>query len=127
MIKHCPQCNTVTTHNKKYCTNACKQKAYRMRRNVTVKVSVQPEVSKPSRIEYQSVLLLINKIDEFKLHIPDYLDYCYIKKCHPELQNVQDLAVVIFNVIKFEKQTYYENAYMNGLKKFKEELYNNRN
>ena len=52
MIK-CKNCNSVISRNKKYCSNACKQKAYRNRRNVTVKLdSPKFDENIPTVFEY---------------------------------------------------------------------------
>tara|TARA_B100001059_G_scaffold208004_1_gene219939 strand:+ start:645 stop:1016 length:372 start_codon:yes stop_codon:yes gene_type:complete len=87
MIK-CKNCNTVIRRNKKYCSNACKQRAYRMRRNVTVKLdSPKFDENAPTLFEYLIVKELIEK-EYFTYHKLTYLEYEFVKFLHPEIKNM---------------------------------------
>ena len=108
MIK-CKNCNTVISRNKKYCSNACKQRAYRMRRNVTVKLdSTKFDENAPTLFEYLIVKELIEK-EYFSFNRLTYLEYEFARFLYPEIKNM----------ISFKDQLLFikkelENSYINS-------------
>jgi len=96
----CPNCNTVTHGNKTYCSNACKQKAYRMRRNVTAfQNDIELLKKSPQEIEFKSVLAFIEK-ENFSMNKPTYDEYAFIRESHPEIQSVKMLSELIIEIKK---------------------------
>ena len=96
----CPNCNTVTHGNKTYCSNACKQKAYRMRRNVTAfQNDIELLKKSPQEIEFKSVLAFIEK-ENFSMNKPTYDEYAFVRESHPEIQSVKMLSELIIEIKK---------------------------
>jgi hypothetical protein len=96
----CPNCNTVTHGNKTYCSNACKQKAYRMRRNVTAfQNDIELLKKSPQEIEFKSVLAFIEK-ENYSLNKPTYDEYAFVRESHPEIQSVKMLSELIIEIKK---------------------------
>ena len=53
----CPVCKKETSRNRIYCSNACKQRAYRIRRNVTAfQKDIELLKKSPQEIEFNLVL-----------------------------------------------------------------------
>ncbi len=96
----CPNCNTVTHGNKTYCSNACKQKAYRMRRNVTAfQNDIELLKKSPQEIEFKSVLAFIEK-ENYSMNKPTYDEYAFVRESHPEIQSVKMLSELIIEIKK---------------------------
>ena len=96
----CPNCNTVTHGNKTYCSNAYKQKAYRMRRNVTAfQNDIELLKKSPQEIEFKSVLAFIEK-ENFSMNKPTYDEYAFVRESHPEIQSVKMLSELIIEIKK---------------------------
>lgn len=103
MVK-CKNCNTVISRNKKYCSNSCKQKAYRIRRNVTVKLATPKfDENAPTLFEYLIVKELIEKEYFFYKKIT-YLEYEFVRFLNPEIKNMitlKDQIVLIKKEIDY--------------------------
>jgi hypothetical protein len=107
----CKNCNTVISRNKKYCSNACKQKAYRIRRNVTVKLdSPKFDDNAPTLFEYLIVSELIEN-EYFTYHKLTYLEYEFVRFLHPEIKNMISLKDQILFIKKELENSYINSPY----------------
>ena len=96
----CKNCAAVTNGNKTYCSSACKQKAYRMRRNVTAfQNDIELLKKSPQEIEFKSVLAFIEK-ENFSMNKPTYDEYAFVRESHPEIQSVKMLSELIIEIKK---------------------------
>ena len=116
----CKNCNTVTSRNKVYCSNACKQKAYRRRRNVTP--TPQPPIipkNAASTFEYSIVVELIERLHYSHLK-PSYIEYEFVRHYHPDIQKITPFVEQLI-LIKRELNTgYLESPYIIAFKRFLE-------
>ena len=119
MIK-CKNCNTVTQGNKTYCSNACKQKAYRKRRNVTP-IPQPPTIPKNtvSTFEYDIVVELIAK-QHFSYLKPTFLEYAFVRHYHPELQKITPFIDQLVLIKRELNKSYLESPYTIAFKRFLE-------
>ena len=107
----CKNCNTVISRNKKYCSNACKQKAYRMRRNVTVKLATPKfDENAPTLFEYLIVEELIEKEYFFYKKIT-YLEYEFVRFLHPEIKNMISFKDQLLSIKKELENSYINSPY----------------
>jgi|GEM_PF-3568821 len=96
----CKNCAAVTNGNKTYCSSACKQKAYRMRRNVTAfQNDIELLKKSPQEIEFKSVLAFIEK-ENYSWNKPTYDEYAFVRESHPEIQSVKMLSELIIEIKK---------------------------
>ena len=107
----CKNCNSVISRNKKYCSKACKQKAYRMRRNVTVKLT-SPKFDKnaPTLFEYLIVEELIEKEYFFYKKIT-YLEYEFVRFLHPEIKNMMSFKDQLLSIKKELENSFINSPY----------------
>ena len=123
MIK-CKNCNTVISRNKKYCSNACKQKAYRIRRNVTVKLaSPKFDENTPTLFEYLIVKELIEK-EYFTYHKLTYLEYEFVRFLYPEIKNMISLKDQILLIKKELEKIHIDSPYKKAFDQFLESKIN---
>ena len=107
----CKNCNTVISRNKKYCSNACKQKAYRMRRNVTVKLATPKfDENAPTLFEYLIVEELIEKEYFFYKKIT-YLEYEFVRFLNPEIKNMISFKDQLLSIKKELENSYINSPY----------------
>ena len=116
----CPVCKKETPRNRIYCSNACKQRAYRIRRNVTAfQKDLELLKKSPQEIEYNLVLAFIEK-ENHHHNKPTYDEYAFVRESHPEIQSVKLLSELI---IQIKKKLYgypespYRLAFENYLRK----------
>ena len=116
----CPVCKKETPRNRIYCSNACKQRAYRIRRNVTVfQKELELLKKSPKEIEYNYIISYIRK-EILSLDMPTYDEYAFVRESHPEIQSVKMLSELI---IQIKKKLYgypespYRLAFENYLKR----------
>ena len=114
----CKNCNTVTHGNKTYCSNACKQKAYRMRRNVTPK-PIPPVIDKnaPTEFEYALVIGIIEQ-NHYLYSKPSYLEYAFLRHFHPSLKKLIPFAEQLLMIKKELDKSYLESPYKTAFKRF---------
>ena len=117
MIK-CKNCNTVTHGNKTYCSNSCKQKAYRMRRNVTA-ITVSPafDENAPSEFEYDIIIAIIEK-EYYNYLKPTYLEYTFVRFYHPEIKKFKPFIKQLILIKKELDKSYLESPYKTAFKRF---------
>ncbi|MDB4161778.1 hypothetical protein N9772_05375 [Bacteroidia bacterium] len=116
----CPVCKKETPRNRIYCSNACKQRAYRIRRNVTAfQKDLELLKKSPKEIEYNYIKSYIRK-EILSLDMPTYDEYAFVRESHPEIQSVKMLSELI---IQIKKKLYgypespYRLAFENYLKR----------
>ena len=99
-MTHCKICKSVTTRNKSYCTNACRQRAYRIRRNVPAfgKI-IEMHRGKPIQMEYELVKERIKK-ESYPFVKLSYHEYAFVRESHPEIDSVSLLTEVILDIKK---------------------------
>jgi hypothetical protein len=117
-MNKCEICNTVTSRNKIYCSNACKQKAYRKRRNVTpIKVSPAFDENAPTEFEYSLVIGIIEQQHSVYLK-PTYLEYAFVRHFHPYLKKLTPFIEQLLLIKKELDKSYLESPYKNAYKRF---------
>ena len=114
----CKNCNTVISRNKKYCSNACKQKAYRIRRNVTVKLdSPKFDDNAPTLFEYLIVKELIEKEYFFYKKIT-YIEYEFVRFLHPEIKNMISFKDQLLSIKKELDHIHVDSPYKKAFDQF---------
>ena len=123
MIK-CKNCNTVTSSNKTYCSNACKQKAYRMRRNVMPK-PIPPVIDEnaPTEFEYAIVIGIIEQ-EHYLYSKPTYLEYAFVRHYHPHINKIRPFVVQLILIKKQLDTGYLESPYKSAFKSYLEKRLN---
>lgn len=114
----CKNCNTVTRGNKTYCSNSCKQKAYRMRRNVMPK-TIPPVIDEnaPTEFEYAIVIGIIEQ-KHYLYSKPSYLEYAFVRHYHPELQKITPFVDQLVLIKRELNKSYLESPYKTAFKRF---------
>jgi hypothetical protein len=116
----CKNCDAVTNGNKTYCSSACKQKAYRMRRNVTpIAVSPAFDENAPSELEYDIVIAIIEKEHYYYLK-PTYLEYTFVRFYHPEIKKFKPFIEQLILIKKELDKSYLESPYKSAFNRFLE-------
>lgn len=119
-MAYCQQCKKVTNGNKKYCSNACKQRAYRNRRNVTDDpIVVEKNINLPSTFEYEIVLELI-KQEHYSFLKPTFLEYAFVKRIHPEINRIQLLSKQLILIKQELNSPFSKSIYKDAFKNFVE-------
>lgn len=114
----CKNCNTVISRNKKYCSNACKQKAYRIRRNVTVKLATPKfDENAATLFEYLFIAELIKK-EYFTFKKLTYLEYEFARFLHPEIKNMIKLKDQIVLIKKELENIHVNSSYKKAFDQF---------
>ena len=113
----CPICKKETPRNRIYCSNACKQRAYRIRRNVTAfQRDLELLKKSPKEIEYNYIKSHIRK-EFLTLDMPTYDEYAFVRESHPEIQSVKMLSELIIE-IKNKLYGYPESPYRLAFKNY---------
>ncbi|MFY0644994.1 MAG: hypothetical protein JXR19_11050 [Bacteroidia bacterium] len=111
----CPTCNTVTSGKKTYCSNACRQKAYRTRRNVTVK-----KVEDDS-FEFRIYDLVEDWIKYHKgpySHIPSIDEYLFVRKLYPSKYHIDWIATRLLELSKEIRYSLSDSLYKTLFEEF---------
>ena len=120
----CKNCHAVTHGNKIYCSNACKQKAYRMRRNVTpIPLSPVIDENAPTQFEYEIVIGII-KIEYLSYLKPTYLEYAFVRFNHPEIKKFKPFIEQLLLIKKELDKSYLESPYKSAFKRYLEKKLN---
>jgi hypothetical protein len=116
----CPLCKKETPRNKTYCSSACKQKAYRIRHNVTpITVSPAFDENAPSELEYDIVIAIIEKEHYYFLK-PTYLEYTFVRFYHPEIKKFKPFIEQLLLIKKELDKSYLESPYKSAFNRFLE-------
>jgi hypothetical protein len=99
-MTHCKVCKSVTTRNKSYCTNSCRQRAYRIRCNVTAfERTFDLHRGTPILMEYERVKEILEK-QSYSFMKLSYHEYAFVRQTHPEIDSVSLLTEVIIDIKK---------------------------
>ena len=118
MMAICKLCNKVTSSNKSYCSNACKQKAYRKRRNVTPKnESKNLNINTASIFEYEIIVAILES--KYMSYLkPTYLEYSFVRFYHPEVQKISPFIEQLIMVKKALNNSFSNSPYIIAFNKF---------
>ena len=119
-MSKCINCNTIISRNKKYYSNVCKQKAYRIRRNVTTNLA-SPKLNEniPTLFKYLIVKELIEK-EYFTYHKLTYLEYKFARFLQPDIKNMISLKDQILLIKKELEKIHIDSPYKKAFDQFLE-------
>ena len=119
-MSQCIVCNSVINSNRrgiKYCSNACKQRAYNNRKRGLTATSGE------SGNPFQTYLNVIELIGE-EYYLP-FSEFLFIKSCNPFVTSIDEFALLVQKVLEdvYDLNGDIDNVYKQGLNNFMKKWY----
>ena len=121
---NCTVCNSVINSNrrgKKYCSNACKQQSYYVRR----KGGVLPTFDSFNYSGFSFEQFLKIKVALGKDNDVSFLEYSFIRSCAPQVIKDEEIVELVKDIIYqvYDSTPKSETVYLEGLENYKRDFY----
>ena len=123
-MSNCLVCKSIINSNRrgiKYCSNACKQRAYNARKS-GIQV-IETNASNLNHYCFKDYLKAIGVLGE-GFDIP-YIEYSFIRSCHPHITDLEDVIGLVRNSVDTAYNAYpeAEKIYQDALNKYQKAVF----